>query len=144
MEIYELIHIFFREKDEFIYSPKKLGLFYTYESTKSAIQYYSSKPGFCETKNAFSTRRRTVLGKIINNTVFEVIVYIHSEDYTFEAEIELGLFGDETSAKNSLDKYCSENTALVSIDDLVLEKIINKCIVERKEWADGFSLYNSD
>jgi len=144
MEIYELTHIFFRYKNGFIYSPKKLGMFYSYESSKSAIQYYGSKPGFCENKDAFSIRKRNISGEIINNTVFEAIVYLHSEDYEFEAEIELGVYGDEMLARNSLIRYCIENTALISVDNFVLEEIINKCIIERKEWVDGFSLYETD
>ena len=140
MEIYELTHMFFYHSGELIYSPKNLGLFYSYDSVKKAIQYYCMQPGFCDNERGFSVRERTVLGNIVDHTVFEVIVYLNSLDYEFEAEIELGLFGCEESAYAKLDKYCAENLALVNYEKLVVEKIVNKCIVEKKEWAEGFSV----
>lgn len=140
MVVYELTHMFFRYSNELVYSPKKLGLYYSFESIKQAVKYYSTKPGFCENQDFFSAREKIVLGKIIDGTVYEAIIYLHSEDYEFETEIELGLYGDEVAAQNKLIKYCNENNLLVNTQNLILEKIVNKCLVERKEWPEGFSV----
>lgn len=140
MLIYELTHIFFRYEGEMVHSPKNLGLYYSYESVQNAIQYYSAQPGFCENQDAFSVRERNVIGNIVDNTVFEVVIYLHSEDYEFETEIELGLYGDECTAQDKLGKYCRENVQLVDAQNLVIEKIVNKCIIGRKEWQEGFSV----
>ena len=140
MAVYELTHLFFRDADGLVYSPKNLGLYYSYESVKQAIQYYSTQPGFCENLDAFSARERNVLGNIVHDTVFEVLVYLHSENFEFETEIELGLYGDEDTAQNKLNVYCRDNIQLLDAKKLVAERIVNKCIIERKEWPDGFSI----
>lgn len=140
MVVYELTHIFFRDADGLVYSPKNLGLYYSYESVKQAVQYYNTCPGFCENQDAFSVRERNVLGNIIDGTVFEVLVYLHSENFEFETEIELGLYGDEVTAKNKLNMYCRDNAPLENAQGLIFEKIVNKCIIERKEWSEGFSI----
>lgn len=140
MLIYELTHIFFRYEGEMVCSPKNLGLYYSYESVQNAIRYYSAQPGFCENQDAFSVRERNVIGNIVDNTVFEVVIYLHSEGYEFETEIELGLYGDEVTAQAKLVKYCRDNAALVTAQNLIFEKIINKCIIERMEWSEGFSI----
>ena len=140
MLIYELTHIFFRYEGDMVHSPKNLGLYYSYESVQNAIQYYSAQPGFCENQDAFSVRERNVIGNIVDNAVFEVVIYLHSEDYEFETEIELRLYGDEVTAQSKLIKYCRDNAALVTAQNLIFEKIVNKCIIERKEWSEGFSI----
>lgn len=140
MVVYELTHVFFRYEGELVYSPKSLGLFYSFESVQQAVQYYSTQPGFCENQDAFSARERNVVGNIIDDTVFEVVIYLHSEDYEFETEIGLGLYGDEITAQNKVIKYCRDNAPLVNTNNLILEKIVNKCIMERKEWSEGFSI----
>ena len=140
MVVYELKHIFFRYEGELVHSPKNLGLFYSYESAQKAIQYFITQPGFYENQDAFSIAERNVIGNIVYDTVYEVLVYLHSKDYEFEAEIWLGLFGDETIARNKLMLYCNNNTSLVNTTDLTSEKIVNKCIIERKEWSEGFSI----
>lgn len=140
MVVYELTHVFFRIADELVLSPKALGLFYSYESVKQAIQYYSTQPGFCENQDSFSVRERNVFGNIIDDTVFEVIIYLHSEHYEFEIEIELGLYGDEIAAKKALAKYCAENISLVNAKNLISERIVNKRVIGSREWSDGFSI----
>lgn len=140
MIVYELTHIFFRYADQLVYSPKNLGLYYSRESVKQAVDYYSTQPGFCDNQDAFSVRERNVLGIIVDDTVFEVLIYLHSKDYEFETEIELGLYGDEVAAQNKLIQYCRDNASLVNTQNLIIERIINKCIIERKEWPEGFSV----
>ena len=142
MVIYELTHMFFQCEGELIYSPKNLGVYYSYESAKQAVQYYRTLPGFCENQEAFSVKERCVLGNIIDDTVFEAIVYLHTKDYEFEIEIELGLYAEQVTAQNKLQKYCTENFLLVNAQNLVSEQIVNKCIIERKEWSEGFSISN--
>ena len=141
MVVYELSHIFFRCANKLVSSAKNLGLYHSYESIKQAVQYFCTQPGFCENKDAFSIKERVVLGAVVKDIVYEVIVYLHTEDYEFEVEIELGLYGDEMDAQNSLAKYCIDNAPLVNVETLVVERIINKYTLERKEWIEGFSIY---
>ena len=140
MVIYELSHLFYRYEEELVSDPKNLGLYHSYESIRSAIEYFSTQPGFSENQDAFSVRKRNVIGTVVDNTVYEVIVYFHSEDYEFEYDIELGLYGDEAMAQSKLIEYCSDNTALLAVQNLVIEKIINKCIIDRKCWPEGFTI----
>ena len=140
MEIYELTHLFFRYMGELVYSPKALGLFYSYDDAKQAIQHFATQPGFRDNQDSFSIRIKTVIGRIVNDTVFEVVVYLHSEDFTVESEIELGLFNDEIIAQRELDRYCENNLRLLNIQGLVVEKIVNKCIIGNMDWREGFSI----
>lgn len=140
MVVYELTHLFFRDTDGLVYSPKNLGLYYSPQNVKQAVQYYSTRSGFYENQDAFSIRERNVLGNIIHDTIYEVLVYLHSENFEFETEIELGLYGNEVTAQNKLDIYCQENIALGNVPGLIFEKIVNKRIVNRKEWSEGFSV----
>lgn len=140
MVVYEITHLFYRFEDEPLYSPKSLGLYYSLESVRKAVEYFNTQPGFCDNQNAYSVRARDVMGNIANDIVFEVLVHIHSEDYEFETEIELGLYGDEFTAQNELDRYCRDNEKLLDVQDLVFEKIINKCVMERKYWEWGFTV----
>ena len=138
MVIYELSHLFFRYEDEPVYSPKSLGIYHSYENALQAVRYYNNQPGFCDNRDAFSIKERLVLGDVVNDTVYEVMIYLHSEDYEFEAAVELGLYGEAISAQDKLDKYCRENAALINAPTLILEKIINKLIIDRREWPEGF------
>lgn len=140
MIVYELTHLFFHYAGELVYSPKNLGIYYSHQDLAQAVRYYSTQPGFCDNQDAFSLRERNVSGAIVNDSVFEAIIYLHSEDFKFETEIELGLYGDEVTARNQLIKYCRDNSRLVNVQNLIVEKIVNKCIIGRKEWSEGFSI----
>lgn len=140
MIVYELTHLFYYHSDELFYSPKKLGFFSSYESTKQAIQFFLTLPGFQENSDAFSVRTRYVTGNVVDNAFFEVIIYLHTENYSFESEVELGLYSDRDSAQNELVKYCNENKSLINSGKFVVERIINNCFLEKKEWAEGFTI----
>ena len=140
MVVYELRHLFYRFEDEPINCQKDLGLYYTLESVSQAIQYFNTQLGFCDNQDAYSVRARDVVGDIVNDFVFEVLVYIHSEDYEFETSVELGLYGDEATAQKELDRYCRDNKNLLEVQDLVFEKIVNRRIMERKYWEWGFTV----
>lgn len=138
MVIYELTHVFYYHDDSIVLSQKCLGFFGSYESAQSAICEYRKKAGFCDNPNSFSLRRRVIEGNGESETFFEVLVYLHSEDYEFEVQFELGLFADESMAEKVLSMYCLENSELLTSHQLVVEKIINKCTLGRREWIDGF------
>ncbi len=140
MTVFELSHIFFRTKSELVYSFKNLGFFLSYESALRALQFYKEKPGFYENKDAFSIRERMVSGAIENDTVYEVMVYFHTDDYDFEAEISLGLYGSEKNAYERINRYCMNNDSLINADGLVCERIVNRCIIEEKKWSEGFTI----
>ena len=130
--------MFFRCDGEIIFSPKQLGLFLSYNDAVNAIQYYKLQPGFNVNQDAFSIQDKPVVGAMVGNVVYEVLIYFHSEDYSSEAEIELGLYAEESDAQNVLSKYCKNNDALISATDMVVERIINRCIVGQKAWINGF------
>ena len=138
--IFELTHIYTKYEGQLIYSPKILGYFSSYESAQQAIRSYKTKPGFCDAPEAFSIRQRYVSGEISDDVVFETIIYLHSEDYEFEAEIDLGVYGSEYAAQEKLVSYCSYNYSLVNTSHIAVEKIVNKCVIGRKEWIEGFSV----
>ena len=140
MTVYELTHIFFCYDDTLIHSPKKLGFYSSAASANQAIQYFNKQPGFCDNPNAYSVRQRMVDGEITNATVFEVLVYLHTADYEFETVIDLGLYNNMDTAQNILISYCEKNVRLINSKYLNAEKIINKCILDKKEWLEGFSI----
>ncbi len=80
-------------------------------------------------------------GEVTDNTVYEAMVYIHTADYNFESTTELGLWGLEKDAKAELLKYCRHNKTILNASGLVVEKIINKCVIGRREWSEGFQIY---
>lgn len=73
-----------------------------------------------------------------NSEFFEAQVYFHTDDYDYEYSIELGLFADKAAADEAMSTYVQENTALFNVPDLVVEKIVNRCIIDKREWLEGF------
>ena len=139
MVVYELTHMFYYQTGDFVLSPKHLGFFESYAKTRAVVEEYKETPGFCENTKGFSLRRRVVEGDIRDKIIYEVLVHVYSQDSDFEFEVELGLYGEETLAKKTLDIYCAENQELLGSHQFVVEKIINRCIINKKEWIDGFS-----
>lgn len=140
MVVYELYHLFFCCNSELVYSPKKLGLYYSYEIANNAMAHYIDQPGFSKSQDAFSIRERIVSGNIVNDKVFEALIYFHTADYEIEFEIELGLYGDENLAKREIAKYCKNNTTLVNSQSIICEKILDTYIINKREWEEGFSI----
>lgn len=140
MVIYELTHLFFRYANELVYSPKNLGIYCSYEAANQAIDYYCSQPGFCDNQDAFSIRERVAKGIISDGVLYEAIFYFHTNDYQFEAEVELGLYGDEIAAQNALVTYGQGNPSLVANSNLIVESIVNRCVINKKEWVEGFCI----
>lgn len=140
MIVYELTHIFHLDDGMIILEPLGLGLYTSFDSVQQAIGYYRAKPGFCDNPAAFSVRQREVQGLISHSEIFEAIVYFHTVDYESEHTIELGLYSDETAAKESLSVYIQMNKHLFDFQNLVIETIVNRCVLNRKEWPDGFSV----
>ena len=141
MNVYELTHIFFRYEEETVSCPKKLGMFDSAENAKEAIRFFKSQPGFCDNKEAFSIRCRPVFGTVENLTVYEALVYYHTEDYEFEHGVELGLFGDRAAAEEAVSAYCEDNASLINARGIEAEKIVNARAIGKKEWVEGFDIY---
>ncbi len=141
MIVYELSHIFFRNEGSLIASPKSLGIFDSKESMEKAIQYFKLQPGFCDNPEAFSVQRRPVVGNVKDMTVFEAMVYYHTEDYECEFSVELGLFGDKNAAEDAVSTYCEDNVPLVNLQDLIVERIVNECVIGQKTCFEGFDIY---
>lgn len=140
MKVYELRHLFYQHRGEMVSSPKNLGLFYSYEKARDAIRYYITQPGFCDNTDAFSIRIREVLGEIADDTVYEGSAYLHSSEYEYEYVVELGVFGNEISADRKVSEYCGDNQVLMHSPKLVIEKCIQKTIIDKREWLEGFSV----
>ena len=140
MIVHELTHFFHRLNGFLVFQPLYLGLYPSFDSARQAMKYYISKPGFCDTPEAFSVRQREVKGLVKCSEIFEAMVYFHTEDYEYEYNVELGLFGDEAMAYDTLSTFVHDNIRLFNIDHLIAEKIVNRCILGRREWDEGFSV----
>ena len=138
MIIYELTFIFHRLYGCLHLEPLGLGLYASYDSAQQAIQHYITQPGFRDCPEAFSIRQREIKGFVKNSEFFEAQVYFHTDDYDYEYSIELGLFADKAAADEAMSTYVQENTALFNVPDLVVEKIVNRCIIDKREWLEGF------
>ena len=79
------------------------------------------------------------MGVIEPNILYEVLAYFHTEDFECEATVELGLYGSKQEAQKTLSQYCKRNSGLLGLDGMIAEKIINKVILDKMEWAEGFS-----
>ena len=144
MVLYELTHNFYRYGGEIVYSPKFLGLFMSHQCAQEAISFYKAQPGFSDNLDAFSIRHRNVIGHVIDGTVYEALIYLHSVDYSFEAEFELGLCADKSTAHGMVAQYMNENNSLLPGDDIFVEEIINTCIIDQLDWREGFSICEND
>lgn len=143
MTIYLLSHLFYRDGGEMISSPKSLGVYQSYELAMSEIDYFLTQPGFRENADAFSIQSIIVSDDVLNDTVFETLVYLHSEEYEFEVCIELGYYGSENNAQKHLQEYLCRNEAFVHAQGLVCEEIINKWVFGQRAWSEGFILERS-
>ena len=139
MIVHQLTHFFHRVKGHLVFEPLVLGFYSSVDNVQKAVQYYISKPGFCDNTKAFSVRQLEVKGAFEGPGIFEVIVYFHTDDYEYEYTVELGLFGNEALAYEALTIFVHENRHLFDIEDLIVEKIVNYCILDQREWAEGFS-----
>lgn len=43
--------------------------------------------------------------------------------------------------KHYFQKYCSDNDSLIHATDLVFEGIVNRCLIDRKQWPEGFDIF---
>lgn len=140
MIVYELTHIFHRYNHHLIEETAGLGYYASMDSIRQAVPYYITQPGFCDNPEAFAVRQREVKGAVENRTFFEAMVYFHTEDYEYEHTFELGLFGSEAQAQEAVAVFCRENSVLFNFRELIAEEIVNRCILDRREWAEGFTL----
>lgn len=138
MIVYDLCHITRRNGDSLFLEPLFLGFYSSYERVQSAIQHYVTQPGFRDDAKGFSIRRREVCGRVVDSTVYEAIVYFHSEDYELEYVIEKGLFGDEATARAVLDVYAEDNREMSVDPELVREDMVIRRSLNKREWEEGF------
>ncbi|MBE6038744.1 MAG: hypothetical protein E7218_06015 [Anaerofustis stercorihominis] len=141
MIVYELRHIYFVHKDEYVDSCRNLGIFSSSESVHEAIQYYNDRLGFCDNQKAYSIRRREVIGQVTDNIVYEALINPHTEDYEYDYGVELGLFGSESDAKAAINVYVQDNIDFMSDGDVMRDCIVNRCMIDRTYCAEGFTVY---
>ena len=140
MVVFELTHIFHYEGSVLFIEPISLGFFASEQKIQEAIAYYLTKPGFSENPNAFSVRQRTVEGCIHEPFLYEAMVYIHTEDYEEECNFELGLFSNIATAQKAVEVYTHNNKHLCLPCNVIVERIINRREINKKEWIEGFSV----
>ncbi len=136
--VYELNHLFYRWDGEIVSSPKNLGFYDTLESAQSARADYLTRPGFQENPDGFSIRARSVAAGIQEGVIFEALVYFHTEDYEFETDVELGLYGCAAAAEEAVRTYCQQNAPLLHVQGITCEQIVNRCVLNKREWEAGF------
>ena len=116
---------------------KMIGYFSSLFTANSAIAELKKKPGFCETENGFWLVRRWVDADVSASPLFEALVYYHSTDYSFEHEINLGLFASRNLAEEAMQRFREDNAGFAA--DVEAEFIINRCVIDYMEWAEGFT-----
>ncbi len=140
MYVYELNHNFYTVEGEEVYSIKGLGHYSDKELCREAIKYYITRPGFCDNVNGFTISRREVLGEVENNTFYEAMVYIYTEDYEYEHDIRLGLFAEKSDADEAVRTFCADNDDYLDNPHFIVEKIVNKCVLNKRYWESGFDV----
>ena len=142
MIVYVLTHLFYKEYDgNFVYSPKTLGYFISYENVVDAIKRYKKLPGFYENPDAFCTTQVAVAGNIEERgIIYEAMINVHSDDYEFDCGIDLGLWGNRKDAEMSVSVFCKENESFMTMKNPVPEIIINRCFVDNMYWSEGFDI----
>lgn len=138
MKVYKLMHILYRWKDEVVVSPKDLGFYRSLKNAQDAIAYYNTCLGFRDNKDGYSITCHDIIGDVFDDTFYEVMAHFHDPDYDTEHTEYLGLFGDYNKAESVLAEYCNNNKSIFQIDGLDAEKIIGKCIIDKKYWEEGF------
>lgn len=140
MYVYNLTHNFFPVDSEEVYSIKDLGHCSDKRSCSEAIKYYITRPGFCDNVSGFTIRRREVAGEVKNNTFYEAMVYVHTEDYEYEHDIPLGLFAEKNDTDEAVEMFCADNEDYLANPHFVVEKIVNKCVLNKRHWESGFDV----
>ena len=136
---YRLDHLLYRSGEDIILSAKCLGFYRSLENARDAIRYYNKCPGFCDNKDGYSVTAYDITG-CADDFVYETMVYIHTVDYEMEYTVDLGIYGDREKAQTALSEYCDHNKMIFQIEGLVTEKIINRYVIDHKEWAEGFDV----
>jgi len=140
MFVYELNHNFYTVEGEEVYSVRDLGHYSDKKICREAIKYYITRPGFCNNVNGFTITRREVVGAVKNNTFYEAMVYVHTEDYEYEHDIRLGLFAEKYDAEETVEIFCSDNTEYLGNPHFIVEKIVNKCELDKMYLEAGFDV----
>lgn len=142
MTVFELTHFPVRNHGgELFFTPKDLGIYVSYEDVQEAIRYYNTQPGFRDMPTGYCIRRRSVIGECDVQVVFEAMAYFHSSDYEEEYSRELGLFAEEAEARHSMDTFRQDNAELLASGEFENELLVNRRVIGRREWAEGFVVY---
>lgn len=140
MIVYELMHLFHYENDLLFVAPISLGFYSSLASAQDAISYYLTLPGFAQNPHSFLTKQRTVATSLCVTELYEALIYYHTKDYEGEYSVELGLYTDESTAQEAILLYNQNNKQFICPAQLYKEEIINKCILDKKEWSEGFAI----
>lgn len=140
MFVYELNHNFYTVEGEEVYSVRDLGHYSDKKICREAIKYYITRPGFCNNVNGFTITRREVAGEVKNNTFYEAMVYVYTEDYEYEHDIRLGLFAEKDDADEAVRIFCADNEEYLDNPHFIVEKIVNTCVLNKWLWEAGFDV----
>ena len=138
LKVLELLHTYYIFDNKPHFSPRALGYYSATEDVQKAIELYRVIPGYRDAQNAFTIRRRSVVGEV-NDIIYEAIIYAHSEDYEdYEYTAELGLFGRRDQAENAIKIFCDDNKEFYKNTDLVIEEIVNAYRLNARYCYEGF------
>ena len=142
MKIYELTHTYYIFEGEPCYSNKLLGYFDSFEKVNDAIQYYLTRPGYCDSPKGFVVRIRDVYGEVKNQTVYCAEVYAHSFDYVnYEQYFDLGIYADKAEADQAIEEFRRLNSLFLSNEKLEIEIYeAGTVIINHKYQTEGFDV----
>lgn len=140
MVVFELTHRFYFFDGEPVCSPKCLGYFSDEAAIDAAIADYTTQPGFRENPDGFVVRQREVADGAPDAEFFEAMVYTHTEDFDYEHNVELGLFREESAAREAIQVFHKSNPRYLALPWLVCEEIVNRCTLNRRNWTEGFTV----
>lgn len=137
MRCYEVCHINDVSKEV-----KKIGYFSSLSSARSAIARLSEKPGFCEKKDSFVITQHNIAGSLPIETLYEALVYYHTNNYSFEYEIVVGIFASLQEAENAMREFKNTNSGFDA--EILVEQIVNRCVIDKANWSEGYTTYTTE
>ena len=130
MVFFQLLHLYDG------HSPQDLGYYSSILNIQEAQNVLNKKQGFSDSKDGYVIIQRSSHHVSADEPFYEAIIYYHSIDYSVEYSSTLGYFSKETLAQQAIEEFKTVNPS--EIPKMVCELVINKCILNKILWSDGF------
>ena len=131
MIFYQLLHLYDNGDDA-----KDIGYYSSLQKAKETIEALREKPGFRDYPNGFFIVERKSDSVRTERPFYEAMIYYHSPYYETECSTSLGYFDCEDKAAKVIKTFFDQNPN--TVPGFQLETIINKCILDRVDWSEGF------